>query len=90
LPEAVETAQAEFDKQLAVVLDGMAERMDGKPLKGDSEFEAAFERLREAAASSESEGSSKQLPTFLLLAQRSAALIQELDQLMEEHRGANR
>jgi multidrug resistance protein MdtO len=43
LPEAVRVAQQEFDDNLAKMLDGMAERMEGKASQEKDNFEDSFE-----------------------------------------------
>jgi multidrug resistance protein MdtO len=77
LPEAMEVAQKEFDEQLANVLERMAERIEGKAEESENKVEDLFERLQETACNFP-EGS-RELQTFLLLAQRSEQLIRELD-----------
>jgi multidrug resistance protein MdtO len=47
LPEPARAAQQEFDNRLAGMLDGMADRMEGKPAQGGDRFEDAFERLEQ-------------------------------------------
>jgi multidrug resistance protein MdtO len=47
LPEPARVAQQEFDNRLAGMLDGMADRMEGKPTEGTDRFEDAFERLEQ-------------------------------------------
>ncbi len=47
LPEPARAAQQEFDNRLAGMLDGMADRMEGKPAQGTDRFEDAFERLEQ-------------------------------------------
>ncbi len=45
LPEPVRVAQQEFDDRLARMLDGMADRIEGKPAEGPDHFEGALQRL---------------------------------------------
>ena len=45
LPAPVARAQQEFDKRLADVLDGMADRMEDNTSEGKDDLEDAFERL---------------------------------------------
>jgi multidrug resistance protein MdtO len=47
LPDSARVAQQEFDDRLATTLDGMADRMEGKPPEGTDHFEDAFERLEQ-------------------------------------------
>jgi multidrug resistance protein MdtO len=51
LPEPARAAQQEFDNRLAVMLDGMADRMEGKPPQGGDRFEDPFERLEQTVRS---------------------------------------
>ena len=52
LPEPARVAQQEFDNRLARMLDGMADRMEGKPPQGTDRFEDAFERLEQTVRTS--------------------------------------
>ena len=45
LPAPVATAQQEFDEALADVMEGMADRPEGKTSQGKDDFEDAFDRL---------------------------------------------
>ncbi len=56
LPEPARVAQQEFDNQLATMLDGMADRMEGKPPEARDHFEDAFERLELTVRTCCSEG----------------------------------
>jgi multidrug resistance protein MdtO len=76
LPEAMNVAQQEFDEQLAGVLDGMADRMEGKAAEDKHEFADSFKRLELSALSY---GSLAHLRTFIVLSQRSEGLISALD-----------
>ncbi len=71
LPEPARVAQQEFDNRLARMLDGMADRMEGKPAAGTDHFEGAFERLEQTVRTCCSEGPQKLLTagiqTFLAL-----------------------
>jgi multidrug resistance protein MdtO len=51
LPAPVATAQQEFDEALADVMDGMADRSEGKTSQGKDDFEDAFERLERTVRS---------------------------------------
>ncbi len=73
LPDPARVAQREFDDRLARMLDGMADRMEGKPAKGTDRFhfEDAFEHLEQTVRSCCSEGRQELLTagiqTFLAL-----------------------
>jgi multidrug resistance protein MdtO len=56
LPAPVATAQQEFDEALADVMDGMADRSEGKTSQGKDDFEDAFEGLERTVRSYCSEG----------------------------------
>jgi multidrug resistance protein MdtO len=78
LPAPVATAQQEFDEALADVMDGMADRSEGKTSQGKDDFEAAFEGLERTVRSSCSEGPqgllAPELQAFLALSRRIADL----------------
>ena len=68
LPQPVRFAQQRFDDQLAELLDGLADRLDGKaPMKNDN-FEDSFEQLQQTIRTCRSEGPqgslSAELETF--------------------------
>jgi multidrug resistance protein MdtO len=69
LPEPARVAQQEFDNRLARMLDGMADRMEGKPPQGTDRFEDAFERLEQTVRTCCSEGPQElltaEMQTFL-------------------------
>jgi multidrug resistance protein MdtO len=65
LPEAVRVAQQEFDDNLAKMLEGMADRMEGKASQEKDNFEDSFERLEQTIRSCCSEGP-QELPTAKL------------------------
>ena len=71
LPEPVRVAEQEFDDRLARMLDGMADRMEGKPADGTDHFEDAFERLEQTVRTCCSEGPQElltaEMQTFLAL-----------------------
>ncbi len=48
LPKSVALAQQEFDDRLAKLLDGMADRMEGRSPAGEDNFESSVERLDQA------------------------------------------
>jgi multidrug resistance protein MdtO len=71
LPETVRVAQQEFDDQLAKMLDGMANRIDGEPTRTMDNFEDSFQRLEQTIQTCCSETTPKplaaELRTFLAL-----------------------
>jgi multidrug resistance protein MdtO len=82
LPEAVRLAQQKFDDQSAKMLEGMADRLDGKPPRGDDKFEDSFEQLQQIVRSCCSEGPQElltpNLQTFLALSRNTASLTMSL------------
>jgi hypothetical protein len=54
LSESLRPAQEEFDQCLAGVLDGMADRLEGKPGETAESLEALLARLKEMADTCES------------------------------------
>jgi len=82
LPEPVELAQQEFDAEMANVLDGMADRMDGKAAGRKDNLEHSFERLEQTIRTCCSEGPQKlltpELQTFLALSRSIESLTMSL------------
>jgi mono/diheme cytochrome c family protein len=82
LPEAVRLAQQQFDNESAKILEGMANRLDGKPSRGDDGFEASFEQLQQIVRSCCSEGPQESLTpnvqTILALSRNTASLTMSL------------
>jgi multidrug resistance protein MdtO len=82
-PEAVRLAQQKFDDQSAKMLEGMADRLDGKPPRGDDKFEDSFEQLQQIVRSCCSEGPQEllapNLQTFLVLSRNTASLTRSLN-----------
>jgi len=82
LPEPVELAQQEFDAEMANVLDGMADRMDGKASGRKDNLEHLFERLEQTIRTCCSEGPQKlltpELQTFLTLSRSIESLTMSL------------
>jgi multidrug resistance protein MdtO len=78
LPAPVATAQQEFDEALADVIDGMADRSEGKTSQGKDDFEDAFEDLERTVRSYCCEGPqgllAPELQAFLALSRRIADL----------------
>jgi hypothetical protein len=83
LPAAVRASQLEFDSRLAVVLDRMADRMEGQTPAEDHDFKDAFDRLEKAVRNCCSEGPQRsraiELQTFLALSRTTKSLIMSLD-----------
>jgi multidrug resistance protein MdtO len=84
LPEPVRMAQLEFDNRLAGMLDGMADRMEGKPPQGTDRFEDAFERLEQTVRTCCAEGRQElltaEMQTFLALSRSVQNMTISLDQ----------
>jgi multidrug resistance protein MdtO len=84
LPESVLVAQQEFDEHLAKLLDGMADRVEGKASERGGDFADAFERLEQTVRASGSEGPQEvpaaELRTFLALSRNLASVAMSLDQ----------
>jgi len=75
--------QTEFDSRLAVVLDRMAERMEGQTPAEDQDFKDAFDRLEKAVRICCPEGPQRsmatELQTFLALSRTAESLLMSLD-----------
>jgi multidrug resistance protein MdtO len=82
LPEAVEQSQQEFDAELAKVLDGMADRIQGKAPERNDNLERSFEGLEQTIRSCCSDGPqelfTENLQTFLALSGSIESLITPL------------
>ncbi|MFZ0594850.1 MAG: FUSC family protein [Bryobacteraceae bacterium] len=83
LPEPVHLAQQEFDDRLRKMLDGMADRMEGKAPDGNENFEDSFERLEQTVQKCCSEGPqeplTEELHTFLTLCRSTENLATSLN-----------
>jgi hypothetical protein len=83
LPEAIRVAQQEFDDRLARMLEGMADRIEGRAPKERENFEDSFERLeqqtRTCCSEKPQEALAAQLQTFLTLSRRIDSLTISLD-----------
>jgi multidrug resistance protein MdtO len=83
LPEPARVAQQEFDNRLAGMLDGMADRMEGKPPEGTDRFEDAFERLEQTVRTCCSERPqgllAAEMQTFLALSRSIENVTTSLD-----------
>jgi multidrug resistance protein MdtO len=82
LPEAVRLAQQKFDDESAKMLEGMADRLDGKASRGSGNFEGSFEQLQDMIRTCCSEGTqellSTELQTFLALSRNMESLTMSL------------
>jgi multidrug resistance protein MdtO len=71
LPEAIRVSQQEFDDRLVEMLDGMADRIEGKAPKEKENFKDSFERLerkiRACCSEEPQEELASKLQTFLTL-----------------------
>jgi len=83
LPEPVHVAQQEFDDRLAGMLDGMADRMEGKASDRKDMLEPSFERLEQTVQTCCSEEPGKSLTaemqTFLALSRGIESVAVSLD-----------
>jgi multidrug resistance protein MdtO len=83
LPEPARVAQQEFDNRLAGMLDGMADRMEGKPPQGTDRVEDAFERLeqrvRNCCSEEPQELVTTKMQTFLALSRSIDNISSSLD-----------
>jgi multidrug resistance protein MdtO len=83
LPEPVHAAQQEFDDRLAGMLDGMADRMEGKPPERNGNLDSSFERLEETVQTCCAEEPEKSLTaemqTFLALSRSIDSVAVSLD-----------
>ena len=83
LPEAVGAAQRQFDDQLAKMLDGMANRIDGETPAAEDNFEDSFARLEQTIQACSSETPQKlltgELQTFLALSRSAESVTSSLN-----------
>jgi hypothetical protein len=83
LPAPVARAQQEFDKGLADVVDGMADRLEGKASERKDDFEDAFGDLEKKVLSCCSKGPqgllAPELRTFLALSRSIENVTSSLD-----------
>jgi multidrug resistance protein MdtO len=86
MPAPVARAQQEFDKRLADVLDGMANRMSGKTSDRHNSFRISVEDLEKTIQTCDSgksqEAITAQLGGFLSLSRKIASLTISLDNEM--------
>ncbi|MGA8440256.1 MAG: FUSC family protein [Candidatus Sulfotelmatobacter sp.] len=84
LPEAIATAEEDFDNHQADVLDGMAAKLDGKPAHEGATFAASLEHLDQAVHALTSKESNEvvatRLQTFLSLCRRTESLTVTLEE----------
>jgi multidrug resistance protein MdtO len=82
LPKAVHVAQQEYDNRLAVILDRLANRMEGKPPTTNNDFEDARDVLENAARACGTDGPHQsiamELKTFLALSRTAESLVTSL------------
>ena len=77
LPEAIQQAQQGFDNRLAVTLDGLGDRMDGKASTRVDNLTSAYAQLEQAALQGPPDQERQltpQIQSFLLLSRRIVAL----------------
>jgi multidrug resistance protein MdtO len=80
LPEAVRGAQREFDDQLASMLDGMADRMEGQTAEERARLEGALERLGQTIQTCcPGESRTTEIQTFLALSRSIESVTISLD-----------
>jgi multidrug resistance protein MdtO len=83
LPHAVRMGQQGFDDNLAKMLDGMADRMEGKASERKDDFEDSFERLEQTIRGYSPEGRqqlpTEELQTFLTLSRSIESVTMSLD-----------
>jgi hypothetical protein len=83
LPPSVRASQLEFDSRLAVILDRMADRMEGQTQAEDPDFTDAFEHLEKAVGTCGSERLQRsmaiELKTFLALSRTAENLVISLE-----------
>jgi len=77
LPKAALFAQKQFDDDSAKILNGIADRMEGKPPRQDAKFQTSFEHLEEVSRmlrSKQGQVFADQLESFLVLSRRLQTL----------------
>lgn len=83
LPKEVHAAQQDFDEQLGQLLDGMADRLEGKPRREETKIDASLEQLEKTTRLYLSQETGKafltQLQTFIPLSRRIEELTASLD-----------
>jgi multidrug resistance protein MdtO len=83
LPEAVRALQLDFDKRLAMILDGMADRMEGQRPTEHHDFKDASERLERTIMTGCLNGNERSIPielkAFLALSRSIESLVLSLE-----------
>jgi multidrug resistance protein MdtO len=82
LPKAIQPAQQKFDNRLAMALDGLADRMDGKASTRVDDLTSAYAQLEQAAwkgSSNQQHQLTPQIQSFLNLSRRIASLADSLE-----------
>ena len=77
LPEAIRSAQVEFDNRIATALDGMADRIEGKRPAKTQDLTDAYAQLERAALQASPKSPPQltpQMQSFLILSRRVADL----------------
>jgi multidrug resistance protein MdtO len=84
LPRTIAIAQQKFDTELARMLDGIADRLEGKAVETSDNFEDSFKALEQTIRTLHSEESqaaaATQSPTFLALSRRIEQLTVSLEE----------
>jgi len=83
LPPQLEPAQREFDRQMSVVFDGMADRMEGVISPPANQLEEAFVRLEEAAKACDAAASSH-LSDFMALSRTAEQLVLSVEREIQQ------
>jgi multidrug resistance protein MdtO len=86
LPDPIPTAQREFDEEFARILEGMANRLEGKPAEAPDNFNNSLQHLEQSVeiyAATESQATvAARLTTYLARNRRiravTRALLQEI------------
>ena len=86
LPDPIHSAQREFDEEFAQVLEGMADRLEGKPVEAPDGIKDSLQRLEQSVETYTATGAqttpATQLGTYLARNRRiravTRALLQEI------------
>lgn len=90
LPAAIQPAQQEFDNRLAMALDGLADRMDGKQSPHDDDLSTAYRQLEEAAReAAPKQQLTPQMRSFLLISRRITDLSDNLERAISGSRSSS-
>ena len=85
LPEALQSAQQEFDNRIATALDGMADRMEGNRSTQMEDLTGAYAQLEQVAWNAPPQHHDQQTPqiqSFLFLSRTIAELAESLEKEM--------